>query len=146
MKTFVLIRDEDETGTSGTGHIAWAVQFPHGLVAVTFRDDAPSGPGVRSCYWYLSMEEAIKVLGNDGKTRFVDVGPNNVEYNSGLLLATADQEDNVPNALFRGAKAYETYDCNEEFVAGYMDFCRFAYGETWRQEGEWDDAPGPERL
>lgn len=72
MKLYALVKGEDETGVSGTGHIAWAVEFPHGLVAVTFRDAAlPSGPGVRSGYWFQSIDDAILFYRHEGRTRFV---------------------------------------------------------------------------
>jgi hypothetical protein len=51
MKLYALVRDQDTGGVSGTGHIAWAVEFPSGMVAVTCREDLLGGPNVLSGIW-----------------------------------------------------------------------------------------------
>lgn len=48
MRCFVLQRDEDETGTSGSGVVAEGVEFSNGQVAL---------------HW-LSQLEAVSVYGN----------------------------------------------------------------------------------
>ena len=70
-RIYALMRDEDESGVSGTGHVAWAVRFPSGLTVVHFRPEI--GPKVSSAAVYQSFEDAVKCHGHGGKTRFVEV-------------------------------------------------------------------------
>lgn len=143
MKMFALVRDTDESGVSGIGHIAWAVEFPHGLVALTFRDDTPNGPGVRSCYWYLSLADAVTIHGHGGKTRFVPLDEkvsDEQPYGAGMFCGMMDDMENVPLASMKpltpgmpdGERKLNVANKSEEWVAGYLDFARRAYGVGWR--------------
>lgn len=62
-KLFVLVRDEDETGVSGTGEVADGVQFGDGTCALRWRTETASTG------FYASIEDLLKIHGHDGKSR-----------------------------------------------------------------------------
>lgn len=62
MRRFMLIRNEDTTGTSGVGHVADGVVFDDGTVAMRWRTET------RSTALYDSIEAVTKIHGHDGKT------------------------------------------------------------------------------
>jgi hypothetical protein len=64
MRRFMMLRRVDETGVSGTGHIADGVVFHDGTVVVRWRT---ATPGTTS---FASLEHAKTVHGHDGKTVF----------------------------------------------------------------------------
>lgn len=64
-RRFVLNRIEDETGISGTGIVAWGVEFPDGLVTLRWATDWPSSVG----YYERGMEAVEALHGHGGKTR-----------------------------------------------------------------------------
>jgi hypothetical protein len=64
---FELHRDEDETGVSGTGVIAWGVEFPDGTVALRWATEE------RSTSVWASIRGMESVHGHNGKTRVVRV-------------------------------------------------------------------------
>ena len=64
MRGFVLIRDEDVTGVSGTGTVAEGVQFVDGHVAMRWIVVEH-----RSVSVWQSIEDAIAVHGHNGATR-----------------------------------------------------------------------------
>lgn len=66
MRQFVMVRDEDTTGYSGTGEVADGVVFPDGTTVIRWRGDH------RSTVVWADLEEARAVHGHDGRTRFVD--------------------------------------------------------------------------
>lgn len=68
MRTFTLERDEDETGVSGTGIVAWGAQFPDGIVVT--RWCAASTEIRQTCVWE-SIEHVAAIHGHNGKTRIV---------------------------------------------------------------------------
>ena len=62
--TGVLVRDDDETGVSGTGPVAWIVEFPDGVAVTRW-----AVTGVRqTCVWE-SIDHVIQIHGHDGRTR-----------------------------------------------------------------------------
>jgi hypothetical protein len=61
-RSFLLIRDVDETGVSGTGIVAEGLQFPTGRVVIEWLV-TPFAIGI-----YSSMIELIQVHGHEGKT------------------------------------------------------------------------------
>jgi hypothetical protein len=67
MRLFELYRDEDETGVSGTGLIAEAVEFSDGTVAMRWRT------AYNSTAIYDSISDLDKIHGHNGKTRIVQV-------------------------------------------------------------------------
>ena len=60
---FLLIRDVDETGVSGTGIVAMGFQFPTGRVVIEWLVK-PFALGI-----FSSLQELIEVHGHEGKTR-----------------------------------------------------------------------------
>ncbi len=64
MRRFMMLRRVDETGVSGTGHIADGVVFEDGTVVVRWRT---STPGTTN---FASLDHAKAVHGHDGKTVF----------------------------------------------------------------------------
>lgn len=67
MKLFLLERDADVSGVSGTGTIGECVQFSDGTVALRWLTR------MRATGIYSSLGDAIAIHGHDGKTRFVEV-------------------------------------------------------------------------
>ncbi len=65
MRTFEMHRDEDETGVSGTGHVADGVQFEDGKVAMRWRGKTPGTT------FFDNMDHLNTVHGHGGKTRIV---------------------------------------------------------------------------
>lgn len=63
--TFVLRRDEDHTGVSGTGVVAEGVRFTDGTVVLRWR-----GAHASTVVW-SALDDAVAVHGHDGATRVV---------------------------------------------------------------------------
>lgn len=61
-----MVRDEDVSGVSGTGIVAEGVEFGDGTVAIRWCTSP-----ARSTVLWDEIDDAIKVHGHDGKTRFV---------------------------------------------------------------------------
>lgn len=70
MNTFLLRRDKDVSGVSGTGIVAQACEFDNGMVAVSFI----SGD-VRSVSVYSSLADAKIIHGHNGDTEFIKIDP-----------------------------------------------------------------------
>lgn len=62
MRRFNLVRNEDETGVSGTGIVAQGVQFDNGRCAMAWMTS------VSSIAVYDSIEDLVKIHGHNGKT------------------------------------------------------------------------------
>ncbi len=62
LKRFLLVRDEDETGISGTGIVAEGIQFANGWCCLSWLTRF-SSIGV-----YPSVEELIDIHGHNGRT------------------------------------------------------------------------------
>lgn len=62
-RRFDLIRDVDVTGISGTGLIAWGVQWPDGWCAVRWNTK------VSSTVVYAHIDDVIAIHGHNGATR-----------------------------------------------------------------------------
>ena len=71
MEIYELIRDEDVSTISGTGRVGDVVVFPNGKVVVAW--DTPLK--ISTVVIYDSIEDAIKIHGHGGKTRFMKVAP-----------------------------------------------------------------------
>jgi hypothetical protein len=69
MKRFVLQRDEDETGISGTGLVCEGVEFPDGTVAMHWL----VGEYRSTVVWDAAqgMEAVEAIHGHNGRTRVV---------------------------------------------------------------------------
>lgn len=75
-RRFRLMRSEDATGVSGTGHVADGVQFPDGACVLRWRT------AVASTAVYDSIEAVERIHGHDGKTAvvFLDSGHQTVQF------------------------------------------------------------------
>lgn len=62
MKQFLLVRNEDETGISGTGVVAEGVEFSHGECVISWMTTH------RSIGVYPNIKELINIHGHAGKT------------------------------------------------------------------------------
>lgn len=65
MRRFELHRDEDETGVSGTGHVASGVEWADGRCALRWHTETASTAV------YDSIDDVIAIHGHDGRTRLV---------------------------------------------------------------------------
>jgi len=64
MRLFVLVRERDETGFSGTGMVAEGVEFGDGRVVMRWVTN-----GVHSMVLHASIDELLKVHGHNGASR-----------------------------------------------------------------------------
>lgn len=64
-KPFGLFRHQDVTGVSGTGTVAYGVQFADGTVVIRWLGENPS-----TVVWE-SLDAAMRIHGHDGRTRLV---------------------------------------------------------------------------
>ena len=62
MRRFNLVRNEDETGISGTGNVAQGIQFDTGRCAMAWLTS------VSSIAVYDSIEDIVFIHGHNGKT------------------------------------------------------------------------------
>lgn len=67
-RRFVLIRDEDVSGVSGTGKVAEGVEFDNGICVVSFISPYPHA----NTYFNLHVLEAVHGHGGKTKVVFVD--------------------------------------------------------------------------
>jgi hypothetical protein len=63
MRFFTLHRMDDETGVSGTGVVAWGVEWPDGSVTLRWVGATPS-----TVHYEGGIEHVKKVHGHNGKT------------------------------------------------------------------------------
>jgi hypothetical protein len=63
MRLFVLVRDEDVTGTSGTGIVAEGCVFSDGTVAMRWLT------AYTSTAIYRDLEDVAAIHGHNGKSR-----------------------------------------------------------------------------
>ncbi len=63
LRAFILVRDEDASGQSGTGIVAEGVELASGRVVMEWL------PSPHSIGLYESMHDLIGVHGHEGKTR-----------------------------------------------------------------------------
>lgn len=71
MRRFVLHRDEDITGVSGTGVVAEGVEFTDGVVVIRWRGDWPTS----TVHHDRGMAAVQHIHGHGGATRVVWVDP-----------------------------------------------------------------------
>jgi hypothetical protein len=67
MRAFVLVRDEDVTGISGTGIVAEGIEFTGGVVALRWLSEFPTSV----VFHDRGMESVEAVHGHGGLTRVV---------------------------------------------------------------------------
>ncbi len=64
IRSGVLVRDDDETGVSGTGVVAWVVEFPDGTTVTRWAVTEIR----QTCVW-ASVDDVLAIHGHNGKTR-----------------------------------------------------------------------------
>lgn len=62
LRRFILRRDEDVTGKSGTGVVCYGVEFPDGRVATRWNAEV-----AQTCS-FDSIHDVIAIHGHNGKT------------------------------------------------------------------------------
>lgn len=62
-RRFRFNRTEDFSGVSGTGHVAWGVEFPDGTVVLRWNSVTPSTA------IYASIKEVQAIHGHEGRTK-----------------------------------------------------------------------------
>lgn len=67
MRAFVLQRDVDATGISGTGVVAEGIEFSSGVVALTWLGDWPTSV----VFHDRGIESVEKIHGHGGNTKIV---------------------------------------------------------------------------
>ena len=93
--TFELVRDEDETGVSGTGVVASGIIWQDGKCAMHWHT------AHTSTTTYDSLEDLIAIHGHNGKTRVqIDVSP------AHAVLAQDIFETGLPSVLIEGREPY----------------------------------------
>ena len=97
MKTFVLIRDEDESGISGTGTVAEGVQFSNGRCVLSWMTQ------FKSMSIYESIEDIKAVHGHFGKTRIV------FDSRNEILNSLAQTVEYFPDDLLKDVIDYANY-------------------------------------
>lgn len=65
MKTYIMFRDVDVSGVSGTGKVAEVVEFSNGKTIISWDGKT------KSIVVYDTMMEAIAIHGHGGATRFI---------------------------------------------------------------------------
>lgn len=65
MRPFILRRDEDETGISGTGVVAEGIEFTGGVVALRWLGEWPTSV----VFHERGIDSVLHVHGHGGKTR-----------------------------------------------------------------------------
>ncbi len=65
MKQFHLVRNEDESGVSGTGHVAEGTMFSNGWCVLRWLSEHPG------LEFFLRIEDLEAVHGHGGKTKVV---------------------------------------------------------------------------
>lgn len=70
VKTFKLVRNEDETGISGTGVVAEGVEFSNGMCAMTWLTS------MHSVAVYPNVRQLEAIHGHNGRTLVVFDQPN----------------------------------------------------------------------
>lgn len=73
MKRFVLLREVDVTGISGTGVVADGVQFPDGVVVMRWRKNGTARPDhvKPTTVVHDDIDSVIALHGHNGSTKVV---------------------------------------------------------------------------
>lgn len=80
MRTYVLQRDQDESGVSGTGPVGMVCVFPNGQAVLQWSENTEAG--VPSLSVFPTLADLEKVHGHGGKTRLVETTPAQQEASS----------------------------------------------------------------
>jgi len=86
-RRFIVMRNVDHTGVSGTGHVADGCQWADGHVTLRWFGEHQSTVG------WESLDHAIAVHGHDGATEFVFI-----DDEQGAQIDPADRREQAMNA------------------------------------------------
>lgn len=104
MKTFALHRNEDVSGTSGTGKVAQGVEFDDGTVALRWLTR------YRSTAFYANAGDLETIHGHDGKTRVVWDGEGLSMTKSRQRLFAANGQRHFPQCWLTDYHDGDCYD------------------------------------
>jgi hypothetical protein len=93
---FLLVRDEDETGVSGTGVVAKGVELANGSCLMKWT----VGPA-QSIVLYESMTDLVRIHGHGGKTKaqyLPDPGANQLEQVGAIVEKAIELVQSVSRA------------------------------------------------
>jgi ribosomal protein S27AE len=125
--TMAMLRHSDETGVSGTGHVADVVRFLDGRCVVHWHVD-----GVRSTtVHHDDLDSVMGLHGHDGRTTLMLMPTSKSmmsDYERGWLLAQTARLDNWPVVHFRKCTTMpgdiEGGTENREAEQGWYDFLK----------------------
>lgn len=131
VQLFKLIRIEDESGVSGTGHVADGIIFHDGTCALHWRTPHTSTTV------YKDFATVLAIHGHGGKTRS-DLYEH--PYDRGVSEAIQDRCENCPFASIGGLNAraapkvpaYIPAEHTRAWLSGYLDAARDIYGDDWQ--------------
>ncbi len=99
---FVLQRDEDETGISGTGVVAGGVLFPDGVVALRWYSEWPTSV----VFHDRGMDAVEAIHGHSGKTRIIRADPSDLPA---ALEALEEAQGKIDALRFEHVKPSNTH-------------------------------------
>lgn len=102
-RSFVLNRTVDETGVSGTGVVAWGVQFPDGVCVIRWASEH------RSTAVFASLDDVVDVHGHGGLTEIIWHG----DETAAPILEPAGPARVLVDPLLHDGSAFGVYrpDC-----------------------------------
>lgn len=130
-RLFRLVREVDESGVSGTGHVADGVVWHDGTCAVHWRT------AHTSTTVFKTFADVLAIHGHGGKTR---VHFAEHPFDTGAFCALMDRMENVPCGSVGGldqrhAPIVPTYVRDADraaWLAGYEARCAEMFGADWR--------------
>ena len=132
---FRLVRKVDETGVSGTGHIADGVRFQDGTCAMRWRS------ATKSTAVYGSHDDLMQIHGHGGKTEceWIDRLPS-APFLRGAENCQLDAIENAPFSSAGGPESraslkaphYIKPEDAAEYLRGYAAEAQFMYGDDWQ--------------
>jgi hypothetical protein len=130
-RLFRLVREVDESGVSGTGHVADGIVWHDGTCTVHWRT------AHTSTTVFQTFADMVAIHGHGGKTR---VHFAEHPFNLGAHCALMDAMENVPCGSAGGlgqrhalsAPAYVKEPDRAAWIAGYETKCAAMWGADWR--------------
>jgi len=118
IKIFDVVRNEDETGNSGTGVVARAIEFSDGACVLKW-DAETNALAVGSLVVYSSFEDMVKVHGHGGKTEFKVA--NRVATNPGDLIPFEGDHYYLDKRYIRSETFIDRHDYRRTLVHEYIE-------------------------
>ncbi|WP_424891821.1 hypothetical protein [Streptomyces sp. XH2] len=128
-RLFVLQRDHDVTGVSGTGIVADGVQWPDGAVTIRWRGLRPS-----TVHWN-GISDADAVHGHGGATRIIWTDTTRTTPDTGSPTGALTSADTVRTPL-------------DPLADQFLGLIRESVGDAFEHRvlGEGFDPAGPNRM